>query len=638
MYEQRENNPPNEVTEMAKSPEQQLSEEQPEEEEDKKTVTTEEKRPHESADEDEDSDSKRNGKKLKDSVDDGDDQVDDRNLRNVPLEPKEEEEDKKTVTEEKRPHESVEEDSDSDSKRKEKKLKGRVDGDEVDNRRNPRNVAIPLPSFLWSLEHDWETQLGFFMGIRDYNQQNRVHPFDSQSTMKDFVNNWLQVRVPWREFEVVLRRLRWRYMATGVEIGEGSLNSMNPPNRRVFVLQNEVVFDFCTERRQRKIEIRVRAGSSMTTKSSKNKPVVIGGSSNVPESGKKPEKKPLKQYKAVDRKWKMVVDKKQNLKLKLNMKMKEKMPEYLVDEERQRQRQIPIIPEEEKKIENQNPPEPVEKPITSEEDAEEEAWSNANFDTLMTILQSLFDYFSMVLRFPYEDVRDMEDFVQHWARLDLSVSDCILIIKKLKKYYRKQFWKEIDHHGTICRNEKQQQLYNCSDVLWNTDALMGSDDNEEDEKGDNNKEEEKKPSDEKLLRSGHVEGVRRGENLERDRSDAQRKLDFSELEDNPGMHALLPFLVKTSFDQGPDRVYSDIVPVNNPVPLAVIRPPVPSPFQDTAGEDNSGSMNRKIPEGPVGQCDDTEKPLDENPEEGGSDEAPGESKSSGEEIKDTKRE
>ncbi|KAI9186338.1 hypothetical protein LWI28_016299 [Acer negundo] len=515
MSEQRENNPPNEVTEMAKSPEQKLSEEQPEEEveEDKKTVTTEEKRPHESADEDEESESKRNGKKLKDSVDAGDDQVDDRNPRNVPLELEEEEEDKKAVTEEKRPHESVKEDSDSDSKRKGKKLKGCVDGDEVDNGRNPRNVAIPLPSFLWSLEHDPDTQLGFFMGIRDYNQQNRVHPFDNQAALEDFIKNWLQVRVPWREFEVVLRRLWWRYTATGVEIGEGCLNSMNPPDRRVFVLQNEVVFDYCTERKERKIEIRVRAGPSMTTKSSQNKPVVIGGSS---KSGIKPEKKPLKQYKAVDGKWKMVVDKKQNLKLKLNMKMKEKIPEYLVDEERQRQREIPIIPKEEKKSENQNPPEPVEKPIISEEDAEEVDWSNANFNTLMTILQSLFDYFSMVLRFPYEDVRDMEDFVRHWARLDLSVSDCILIIKKLKKYYRKQFWKEIDHHGTICRNEKQQQLYNCSDVLWNTDALMGSDDNEEDEKGDNKKEEEKKPSDynKKLLTSVHVEGVGRGENLE----------------------------------------------------------------------------------------------------------------------------
>ncbi|KAK2639435.1 hypothetical protein Ddye_027230 [Dipteronia dyeriana] len=616
MSEQRENNPPNEVTEMAKSPEPQLSEEQPEEEveEDKKTVTTEEKQPHESADEDEDSNSKRKGKK--------------------------DEDEKKAVTEEKRPHESVDEDSDSDSKRNGKKFKGSVDGDEVDNRRNSRNVAIPLPSFIWSLEHDPETRVGFFMGIRDYNEQNRVHPFDNQAAMEDFVNNWLQVRVPWSEFEVVVRRLRRRYTATGVEIGEGCLNSMNAPDRRVFVLQNEVLYNYFTERRERKFEIRARAGSSMTTTSSQNKPVVIGGSSNVPESGKRPEKRPLKQYQAVDRKWKMVVDKKQKLKLKLNLKMKEKMPEYLVDEERQRQREFPIVPEEERKSENQNPPVPVEKPITGEEDAEEEAWSNANFDTLMTILQSLFDYYSLVLRFPYEDVRDMDDFVQHWARLDLSVSDCILIIKKLKKYYKKQFWKEIDHHGTICRNEKQQQLYNSSDVLWNIEALLGSDDNEEDEKGDNSDEEEKKPSDynEGQLTNVHVEGLGTGENLEWDLSDVQRKLDFSELEDNPGLRALLPVLVKTSFDQGLHGLFSDIVPVNNPVPLAVIRPPVPSPFQDTAGDDNSGSMNRNDPEGPIGQCDDPEKPHDENPEEGGTDEAPGQSKSSGEEIKDTKRE
>ncbi|KAK3199452.1 hypothetical protein Dsin_022867 [Dipteronia sinensis] len=257
----------------------------------------------------------------------------------------------------------------------------------------------------------------------------------------------------------------------------------------------------------------------------------------------------------------------------------------------------------------------------------------------MTILQSLFDYYSLVLRFPYEDVRDMEDFVQHWARLDLSVSDCILIIKKLKKYYKKQFWKEIDHHGTICRNEKQKQLYNSSDVLWNTEALMGSDDNEEDEKSDNN-EEEKKPSDYNAeeLTSVRCEGVGSEENPEWDRSDVQRKLDFSELEDNPGLRALLPVLVKTSFDKGPHGDFLDIVPVNNPVPLAVIRPPVPSPFQDTAGEDNSASMKRNDPEGPIGQCDDTEKPHNENPEGGGTDEAPGESKSSGEEIKDTKRE
>ncbi|KAL5737811.1 hypothetical protein ACOSP7_030572 [Xanthoceras sorbifolium] len=92
-----------------------------------------------------------------------------------PEEEEEEEGNKKTVTEEKRPHESAKKNDDSDSQRDEKKLKESVDGAKDD--KNPRNVQLEadqLKPFLVRLEHDPETQLSFWTGMRDYHRNEET--------------------------------------------------------------------------------------------------------------------------------------------------------------------------------------------------------------------------------------------------------------------------------------------------------------------------------------------------------------------------------------------------------------------------------------------------------------------------------
>ncbi|KAL5802633.1 hypothetical protein ACOSQ4_030938 [Xanthoceras sorbifolium] len=557
-------------------------------------------------------------------------------------EEKEEEENKKTVTEEKRLHESAKEDDDSDSQRGDKKSKQSVDSDKDD--KNPRNVPLEsdqLEPFLVRLEHDPETQLSFWTGLENYRREKGVYPFDIQTSMEDFLNNWLLVRVPWLDFQQTFQRLRQNYTTTGAAIA-GNLNSLNPTDREVFLLTNKILSAYHTERREKKRKIQA------TTSTFSNKPVLIAGSKLPP----KPPRYPLKQQKT-----KIVLDTKQ--------KQKQKLPEYMEKKEvkprakpQEKKREKP----EEKKKENpvkekkENPvEEQKENPEQNPNEDSYESWTNANFDTLYAILHAITDYKLSLDRFPYDDASDMEDFVKNWLRINISVSDCLEVIKKLKKYYKKQFFKVIDH-GMIFPNKKQEQLYNTLEFLWDVDGNLEDSDDEGDkeekkhldDEGDKEEKkhsedegdkEEKKESDDKEL--GHpLEG---GGNLKWKRPNVKNQLNFSELEYNPETRSMLPFLVKNSLQQGIGG-FSDVMPVQYPVPLAMLWPPI-LPFQVTAAgavnnkqkagtSEDSSSMNRNDLGEPNSQSDDPAgKPHDEKPEDG-SEHEPDESKSSGKEIKE----
>ncbi|KAH7544290.1 hypothetical protein JRO89_XS15G0143000 [Xanthoceras sorbifolium] len=435
-------------------------------------------------------------------------------------EEKEEEENKKTVTEEKRLHESAKEDDDSDSQRGDKKSKQSVDSDKDD--KNPRNVPLEsdqLEPFLVRLEHDPETQLSFWTGLENYRREKGVYPFDIQTSMEDFLNNWLLVRVPWLDFQQTFQRLRQNYTTTGAAIA-GNLNSLNPTDREVFLLTNKILSAYHTERREKKRKIQA------TTSTFSNKPVLIAGSKLPP----KPPRYPLKQQKT-----KIVLDTKQ--------KQKQKLPEYMEKKEvkprakpQEKKREKP----EEKKKENpvkekkENPvEEQKENPEQNPNEDSYESWTNANFDTLYAILHAITDYKLSLDRFPYDDASDMEDFVKNWLRINISVSDCLEVIKKLKKYYKKQFFKVIDH-GMIFPNKKQEQLYNTLEFLWDVDGNLedSDDEGEKEEKkhsDDEGEKEEKKQSDDKEL-GRPFEG---GGNLKWKRPNVKKQLNFSELEYNP---------------------------------------------------------------------------------------------------------
>ncbi|KAL5736095.1 hypothetical protein ACOSQ2_030883 [Xanthoceras sorbifolium] len=489
-----------------------------------------------------------------------------------PEEEEEEEGNKKTVTEEKRPHESAKKNDDSDSQRDEKKLKENVDGAKDD--KNPRNVQLEadqLKPSLVRLEHDPETQLSFWTGMRDYHRINGVYPFERQTAMEDFLNNWLLARVLLLDFQQAFQRLRQRYTTTGAATG-GTLNSLDPPEREVFLLTNKILFAYYTVRREKKRKIQETSSSTFSKKQ-----ILIGGS-KVP--AKEPEK-PLKQQKK-----KMVLD----------TKLKQKMPKYLEKEEVNRREN----PEEKKRelYEEKRRENHVEeqKENPEEKDDSEEAWTSANFDVLYVILHAIADYQLTHYRFPYDDASDMEDFVKNWLRIDLSVNDCLAAIKRLKKYY---VWKVMDQ-GLFFPDKKQEQLYNSSDILWNLKA------HSEDEEFRN------------LIIL--IEG---GENLEWKHPDIQRQIDFFELDYVPDTRLTLPFSVKNSFQQGTEN-FSGVKPTKYPVPLAMLWPPI-LPFQVTAGEGNnqqkagtgedSSSMNKNDPGGLSAQCDDDPgKPHDGNPE------------------------
>ncbi|KAL5804288.1 hypothetical protein ACOSQ3_031088 [Xanthoceras sorbifolium] len=546
----------------------------------------------------------------------------------VQPEEEEEEENKKAVTEENRPHESAKEDEESDSHRDEKKPKESVDDDKDD--RNPRNVPFEsnqLEPFLERLERDPKTQMSFWTGLENYRLESGVYPFDRQASMEDFLNNWLQVGVPWLDFQQTFQRLRQGYTSTGAAIG-GNLNSLNPPDREVFLLMNKILSAYHTERIEKKRKIQETSSSTFS-----NKPILIGGSKIPP---KEPEH-PLKRQKT-----KMVLDTK--------LKLKQKMPEYLEKEEVKprenpevKKRENPVKENRENPMEEQkeNPEEnPIENP--------DEAWTNANFDTLYAILHAITDYHFTLYKFPYDDASDMEDFVKNWLIIDLSVSDCLEVIKRLKKYYKKQFWKVI-YHGLFFLDKKQEQLYNTSDILWNMEGYLDSEDEgdkeentQSDDEGD--KEEKQHSDDEGDKEEKQHSDDQELERLFKGRRNVEwkrpRQLDFSALEYNPETRSMLPVLAKNSFEQGIGG-FSDVMPVKYPVPMAMLWPPI-LPFQvittgKVTNQQKAGisgyPMNINDPGGPNVQCaDDPGKPHDEN-SEGGSEQAPDESKSSGEEIK-----
>ncbi|KAL5804295.1 hypothetical protein ACOSQ3_031095 [Xanthoceras sorbifolium] len=468
--------------------------------------------------------------------------------------PEEVEENKKTVTEENRPHKSAKEDDDSNSLRDEKQLNESVDrakyyknprnGNDKNPRtgddKNPRNVPLEsdqLEPFLVKLEHDPKTQLNFWTGLRDYRRINGVYPFERETAMEDFLNNWLLARVPLLEFQQTFQRLRQRYTTTEAAIG-GNLNSLNPPERDVFLLANEILFAYYTEIRETKGKIQETGLSTFS-----NKPLLIDGSKAPPEE----PVHPIKQQKT-----KMVVDTK--------LKLKQKVPEYLEKEE-VKPRENPEEKERENTVEEQN-----ENPRENTNEDSEEAWVNANFDTLCVILHAIADYQLTSCRFPYDDASDMEDFVKNWLSIDLSVSECLEIIKRLKKYFDEQFWKVMDQ-GLFFLDKKQEDLCKTSDVLWDMEPHLDSDDEEL-----------------KHLFNGGGE------------------LDYI-----PELRSMLPSLVKNSFEQG-IGVFSNVIPVKYPVLQEMLRPPIlPSNKQKAGTSDDSSSMNSNDPGGHSVQSDDIKR-------------------------------